>query len=143
LFPLDQLLLFVIALAANVVSTFSGTGAGLIQLPALIFLGLPFPIALATHKLASDALGIGATLRYLREGHFERRFWLPMLLGGLPGGFIGANIIIEVPDRVADRAGPPDRWAWNIFIDPTPAGPAARAAPVRCGRPHGGRRGCF
>jgi uncharacterized membrane protein YfcA len=102
--PLDQLLLFVIALAANVFSAFSGGGAGLIQLPALIFLGLPFPIALATHKLASVALGIGATLRHLREGHFERRFWLPMLLGGLPGVFIGANIIIEVPDRVAEIA---------------------------------------
>lgn len=101
---LDQLLLFIVALAANVFSAFSGGGAGLIQLPALIFLGLPFTTALATHKIASVALGLGATLRHLREGHLERRYWLPMLLGGLPGVVIGANIIITVPDRAAEMA---------------------------------------
>ncbi|MEB3323332.1 MAG: hypothetical protein VKI81_10965 [Synechococcaceae cyanobacterium] len=42
-------------------------GAGLVQLPVLILLGLPFPVALATHKLASVALGIGPTLRHARE----------------------------------------------------------------------------
>jgi uncharacterized protein len=69
----DQLLLFIIALAANVFSAFSGGGAGLIQLPALIFLGLSFTIALAIHKIASIALGLGETLRHWREGHLERR----------------------------------------------------------------------
>ena len=44
-----QLLLFLISLLANLFSAFSGGGAGLIQLPALIFLGLPFVVALATH----------------------------------------------------------------------------------------------
>ncbi|HSH84442.1 MAG TPA: TSUP family transporter, partial [Guyparkeria sp.] len=62
----DQIILFVIALIANLFSAFSGGGAGLIQLPVLIFLGLPFAIALATHKVASVALGIGATVRHLR-----------------------------------------------------------------------------
>ncbi len=76
----------------------------LIQLPALIFLGLPFGIALATHKVASVALGLRATLRHWREGHLERPYWLPMLIGGLPGVIIGANIIIAVPDRAAEIA---------------------------------------
>jgi uncharacterized membrane protein YfcA len=39
----------------------------------LIFLGLPFAVALATHEVASVALGIGATIRHLREGPLERR----------------------------------------------------------------------
>ena len=42
-------------------------GAGLVQLPALILMGLPFPVALATHKLASVALGIGASGRHLQS----------------------------------------------------------------------------
>ena len=81
----EQLALFLISLIANVFSAFSGGGAGLIQLPALIFLGLPFSVALATHKFASVALGIGATIRHLREEPLERRFALFMLVAGLPG----------------------------------------------------------
>jgi uncharacterized membrane protein YfcA len=60
---LEQIVLFVISFVANAFSAFAGGGAGLIQLPLLIFLGLPFAIALATHKVASVALGIGATIR--------------------------------------------------------------------------------
>ncbi|MDH5778123.1 MAG: sulfite exporter TauE/SafE family protein, partial [Gammaproteobacteria bacterium] len=61
---IDQVLLFIISLIANAFSAFVGGGAGLLQLPALIFLGLAFSVALATHKLATVALGIGATLRH-------------------------------------------------------------------------------
>ncbi len=99
---LTQLALFLVALLANMLSALSGGGAGLLQLPALIFLGLPFGIALATHKVASVALGVGATLRYLRADALERRFALFILACGLPGVVIGANIILRVPDRAAE-----------------------------------------
>ena len=101
---LEQLLLFLVSLVANLFSAFSGGGAGLIQLPALIFLGLPFPVALATHKVASVALGIGATLRHLREGGLRWRLVLLMLGAGLPGVVAGAGLILEVPDRAAEIA---------------------------------------
>lgn len=102
--PLQQLLLLVVSLLANLFSAFSGGGAGLIQLPALIFLGLPFGIALATHKIASVALGIGATLRHLRESTIERGFAAFMLATGLPGVVLGASLILRVPDRAAEIA---------------------------------------
>lgn len=101
---LEQALLFIISLVANVFSAFAGGGAGLIQLPALIFLGLPFAIALATHKIASVALGVGATIRHLKEESLERRFALFMLGAGLPGVVLGATLILEVPDRIAQIA---------------------------------------
>lgn len=100
----EQLILFLISLLANLFSAFSGGGAGLIQLPALIFLGLPFAVALATHKVASVALGIGATLRHLRERRLERRFVVLMLGSGLPGVILGAHLIIGVPGRLAEIA---------------------------------------
>lgn len=100
----DQLVLFAISLVANIFSAFSGGGAGLIQLPALIFLGLPFPIALATHKVASVALGIGATLRHLRERALERGMASLMLVAGIPGVILGARLIIGVPGRQAELA---------------------------------------
>lgn len=100
----EQLALFVVSLLANLFSAFSGGGAGLVQLPALIFLGLPFGIALATHKVASVALGLGATARHLRERSLEVRFALIMLGFGLPGVVAGAGVILNVPERAAEIA---------------------------------------
>ncbi len=100
----EQLLLLILSLIANAFSALAGGGAGLLQLPVLIFLGLPFGIALATHKVASVALGLGATLRHLREGTLQRRLALVILCFGLPGVTLGASIILQIPDRSAELA---------------------------------------
>ena len=100
----DQLLIFVISLVANLFSALAGGGAGLIQLPALIFLGLPFGLALATHKVATIALGIGATARHLKENKIERDFALLMVIAGLPGVVLGASFILQIPDQAAEIA---------------------------------------
>lgn len=100
----EQLLIFIISLVANLFSALSGGGAGLIQLPALIFLGLPFGLALATHKVATIALGLGATARHLKENRIERDFALVMLISGVPGVILGARFILQVPDEVAKMA---------------------------------------
>ena len=98
---LEQLLIFFISLIANVFSALAGGGAGLIQLPALIFLGLPFGIAIATHKVATIALGVGATARHLRDNHLERQFAVFMVCTGVPGVILGASFILQVPDQMA------------------------------------------
>ncbi len=100
----EQILLFMVSLLANFFSALAGGGAGLIQLPALIFLGLPFGLALATHKVASVALGVGATIRHLRSSRLERRFAIYILLTGIPGVILGANFILQVPDKTAQIA---------------------------------------
>lgn len=99
-----QILLFVISLVANIFSAFAGGGAGLVQFPALIFLGLSFGVALATHKIASVALGLGATLRHARENVMERNLSLWILATGLPGVLIGAALILHIPDQWARLA---------------------------------------
>lgn len=98
---LEQAMLFVISLAANGLSALAGGGAGLLQLPALLFLGLAFGTALATHKIASVALGVGATFRHIREKGINVRFAGFILLAGLPGVVLGARVILAVPDDVA------------------------------------------
>lgn len=100
----EQLLLLLVSLAANAFSALAGGGAGLIQLPALIFLGLPFGIALATHKVASVALGVGATLRHWRERSLDFQFAGFVMASGLPGVIAGAAVILKVPDRAAQVA---------------------------------------
>lgn len=100
----DQFVLFLASFVANWFSALSGGGAGLIQFPMLIFLGLPFGVALATHKVASVALGLGATVRHWRENHLERRFSLIILGAGLPGVVLGASTILRIPAQFAQLA---------------------------------------
>ncbi len=101
---LTQSLLFVVSLIANIFSAFAGGGAGLLQFPVLIFLGLPFGVALATHKVASVALGVGATIRNMREGSLQQKLTIIIIVFGLPGVILGANVILYVPDRSAEIA---------------------------------------
>ncbi len=98
---LDYLILLLVSFFANVFSAFVGGGAGLLQLPVLLFLGLPFSVALATHKLATVALGVGATLRHCREHTLDLYFSAVILAAGLPGVVLGANVILQVPDKLA------------------------------------------
>ena len=101
---LEHLGLLVISLVANMLSAMAGGGAGLLQLPALIFLGLPFSMALATHKIATVALGVGATIKHSREKHVQTGFALFILSTGLPGVVVGAKTILTVPDAWAKIA---------------------------------------
>jgi len=95
-------MLLCISLLANVLSALSGGGAGLLQLPAILFLGLPFAVALATHKTASVALGLGASIKHLRSGNVHWPFAILMIVAGLPGVVIGAHAILAVDDRLAE-----------------------------------------
>lgn len=99
-----QGLLFLLSLIANTLSSLAGGGAGLLQLPVLLFLGLAFPVALATHKIASVALGLGATVRHLRAGVLAPRFALFILAAGLPGVALGTQLILHVPETMARGA---------------------------------------
>ncbi|MDM4770152.1 TSUP family transporter [Solimonas sp. SE-A11] len=65
---LETLTLLLTGFAASFFSALAGGGAGLLQFPALVLLGLPFAAAVATHKVAVVALGVGSTARHLREG---------------------------------------------------------------------------
>jgi len=95
----SHFLIAFISVLSNFLSAFSGGGAGLIQLPALIFLGLPFTKALATHKIASIALGVGASIRHSREKTLSIYHSILIILFGIPGVIFGANVVIILPSQ--------------------------------------------
>ena len=68
----NNVLIFLISFISNTFSAISGGGAGLIQLPALILSGIPYYQALATHKVATVALGLGDQLEIVN--HLEMMF---------------------------------------------------------------------
>lgn len=102
--PTEFLFLLIVSIIANGFSAIAGGGAGLLQLPILLFLGLPFNIALSTHKIASVALGIGASARYYRENKLAFYFALFVIAFGLPGVIVGARTILQVDENLATLA---------------------------------------
>lgn len=73
---------FVVSFAACFFSSLGGGGAGLILLPILLFSGLPYVNALASHKLAVGFIGIGGMMRFWREKMIDGKvFWWSSLAG--------------------------------------------------------------
>lgn len=97
----EFLFLMIISTIANGFSAIAGGGAGLLQLPILLFLGLPFNVALSTHKIASVALGLGASARYYRENNLEFYFAVFVVAVGLPGVVLGARFILQLDQQLA------------------------------------------
>ena len=91
--------IFLISFFSNTFSAISGGGAGLIQLPALILSGIPYYQALASHKLATVALGIGGSLRNYQSLRNDIYLALQILIFGLPGVIFGASIVKFISEQ--------------------------------------------
>ena len=98
---LSQIVLGILSVFSNFISALSGGGAGLIQLPALLFLGLPFPKALATHKVASVALGLGASIPHFKRNNLQINYALLILLPGIPGVLFGSYTSSILPTNLS------------------------------------------
>jgi len=91
--------IYLISFFSNTFSAISGGGAGLLQLPALILFGAPYYQALASHKLATVALGIGGSLRnYKSLGNDISVAW-QILIFGLPGVILGSFIVEFISEK--------------------------------------------
>ena len=91
--------IFLISFFSNTFSAISGGGAGLLQLPALILSGIPYYQALASHKLATVALGIGGSLRNYKS--LRNDIWVAwqILIFGLPGVIFGSYIVLYISEQ--------------------------------------------
>ena len=91
--------IFLISFFSNTFSAISGGGAGLIQLPALILFGVPYYQALASHKLATVALGLGGSLRNYKSLKNDIFIAWQILIFGLPGVIFGASIVEFISEQ--------------------------------------------
>ncbi|MBO6960728.1 MAG: sulfite exporter TauE/SafE family protein [Prochlorococcus marinus CUG1438] len=94
-----SIFIFLISFFSNTFSAISGGGAGLLQLPALILSGIPYYQALAGHKLATVALGIGGSLRNRKSLSNDKYIAGQILIFGLPGVIFGASIIEYISEE--------------------------------------------
>ena len=87
---------------SNLFSAFSGGGAGIIQLPAILLLfEISFPVALATHKVSTVLLGLGATLKFFEKIKPSHRLLAEGIMIGLPAVIIGAYSISFINENLA------------------------------------------
>ena len=91
--------IFLISFFSNTFSAISGGGAGLLQLPALILSGVPYYQALASHKLATVALGIGGSLRNYKSLGNDISIASQILIFGLPGVIFGASLVEYISEK--------------------------------------------
>ena len=85
--------IFLISFISNTFSAISGGGAGLIQLPALLLSGIPYYQALATHKIATVALGLGGSIRNFKSLKKEIHVLWQIIFFGTPGVILGSSIV--------------------------------------------------
>ena len=91
--------LLLISFFSNIFSAISGGGAGLIQLPALLLFGIPYYQALALHKVATVALGIGGSLRNFSSYKSELTIIFILLLIGIPGVLVGSSLVLIISNE--------------------------------------------
>ena len=91
--------ILLISFFSNTFSALSGGGAGLLQLPALILFGIPYYQALASHKIATVALGLGGSLRNFKSLKNDIFVAYQILIFGLPGVFLGASIVEYISEH--------------------------------------------
>ena len=91
--------ILLISFFSNTFSAISGGGAGLLQLPSLILFGVPYYQALASHKLATVALGLGGSLRNYKSLRNDIDIAWQILFFGLPGVIIGASIVEFISEQ--------------------------------------------
>lgn len=104
---IDEAILFVVSFGANLLASVSGGGAGFVQFPLLIIMGLPFAAALGTHKVAVVFLGLGVLTKKLGTHstfNFDKQVALIMLIAGCPAVALGSFIIVHMPPRPAEIA---------------------------------------
>ncbi len=101
---IKQIILFSVTFVANLFASVSGGGAGFIQFPLLILLGLPFTVALGTHKVAVVFLGVGALAKKqtLETFEIDKSIALIMLVLGNISVVLGSFIIVATDPTLAE-----------------------------------------
>ncbi len=99
---MDYFLLTIVSFFSNLFSAFSGGGAGIIQLPAILLIfNISFPVALATHKISTVLLGLGASLKFFEKNKPNTRLLTEGIIIGLPAVIIGAYSISFINEYLA------------------------------------------
>ncbi len=87
--PVNVLLVLLVSGAVGFVSGLVGVGGGFIMTPALIFLGVPAPVAVATGASQIAATSFSGIMTQTRRKNVDWRMGLLLSIGGIAGSGAG------------------------------------------------------
>lgn len=90
---------FLAGIAAGFIGSITG-GGGLLSIPALIFLGLPANIAIATNRLAAFGIIAAAIPEYQKAKKIIWKTAWRLVPVAIIGGFIGAKTLVHINTNV-------------------------------------------
>lgn len=100
--PLSIILLAIIGFATSFIATNTGGGA-LISIPALIFMGLPAQVAIATSRMGSIGQVLSGLYAFHEEKKVDFKIGIPIAIIALIGSFFGSNLLIEIPNALLQK----------------------------------------
>lgn len=97
--------LALVAFVAGFIDAVAG-GGGMLTVPALLSIGLPPHIALATNKLSATFASSTAALTYYNKKLFSPKFWIPAFIATLVGAIFGTLIVDHISTDFLEKALP-------------------------------------
>jgi uncharacterized membrane protein YfcA len=79
----------------------SGGGASVINIPVMLALGIPFPLATAAQKVSSTFWVLPASYNYLKGKKIDWKFLCIFSGVGLIGVYIGTVVVLAINQRIA------------------------------------------
>ncbi len=96
-------IIFTTSIIATALSSMSGGGASMINIPVFLALGIPFPLAMVAQKISSAFWVLPASRNYLKGRKIDWVFLILFALIGLVGVYIGVQFIIQVNKEIMER----------------------------------------
>ena len=90
------LFIFIVGFLASFIGTLSGGGGGLLSIPALIFLGLPPHVAIATNKFGALGGNVSSIFRFKKSKKIVTKYLIPLTIFCVTGTIIGTKILINI-----------------------------------------------
>ncbi len=101
---LTDLIIFGIGFFAAFVGSIAA-GSGLILISALLFLGIPLPVALGSTKVGALGSRIGNIIRFLKHQNMgvPWRDIVVLTLIGIPGALLGTFVIVSIESQILEK----------------------------------------
>ena len=101
---MDAFIILLTTFLSTILSSMSGGGASIINLPVFLALGLPFPVVVSIQKVSSVFWVLPAAYNYLKGRKVDWTFISIFTSVGLIGVYFGVLAVINIPQRDIEAA---------------------------------------